>query len=218
MRGRAILMSGVLAFLLVLLSFVILKPLVVAAPETTSASETKSNAQSPQDKSAGQQKAGVRRWGWLKDTYWYVPTSGLPAYVFSARNSEPQRTLDQTVYHITDYRNGYFWGDTVVQLGTSDPTCLTLAGSVTPEGEIHLTFIPEDPNLTEAPTTGVGVMRKKKGEWTMENQMSSGPGSRLQVLHWAYMYQSRPQDSSWESLPGVDMSVEEFMAQCPAGQ
>jgi hypothetical protein len=95
--------------------------------------------------------------------------------------------------------------------------CLTLAGSVTPEGKIHLTFIPEDPNLTEAPTVGVGTMRKKKGEWTMENQMSSGPGSRLQVVHWAYMYQSRPGDPSWESLPGVDTSVEEFMARCPAG-
>ena len=58
-------------------------------------------------------KGGPRRWRWLEDTYWYVPTSGLPAYVFSAGNSEPRRTLDQTVYHIADYRNGYFWRNVV---------------------------------------------------------------------------------------------------------
>jgi hypothetical protein len=55
------------------------------------------------------------------------------------------------------------------------------------------------------------------GQWTMENQVSPGPGSRLQVVHWAYMYQSRPQDPGWDSLPGVDESVEEFMAACLAG-
>lgn len=209
-------LAVVVGVVLSIVSFVVLNPLV-AAPETTSARATVDSPPSLSERSASERKAGPGRWRWLEDTYWYVPTSGLPAYVFSSGNSKPRRTLDQTVYYISEYRNGYFWGETVAQLGTSDPTCLTLAGSVTPEGAIHLTFIPEGSNLTGAPTVGVGKMRKKDRKWTMENQMSSGPGSRLQVLHWAYMYQSWPRDSSWKSLPGVDMSVREFMAQCPAG-
>jgi hypothetical protein len=209
-------LAAVVGVVLGIVSFVALNPLG-AAPETILGSEGENSPRSLLDKSASE-GSGPGRWRWIEDTYWYVPNSGLPAYVFSADDSEPRRTLDQTVYHIADYRNGYFWGETVVQLGTSDPSCLTLAGSVTPEGAIHLTFIPKDPNLTEAPTVGVGMMRNKKREWTMENQMSSGPGSQLQVLHWAYMYQSQPKDPSWKSLPGVDMSVKEFMAQCPVGQ
>ncbi len=47
----------------------------------------------------------------------------------------------------------------------------------------------------------------------MLNQMASGP-TTMQINHWAYMMQTKPGDASWESLPGVDMSVEDFMAGC----
>jgi hypothetical protein len=47
----------------------------------------------------------------------------------------------------------------------------------------------------------------------MQNQMSTGSPS-LQVGHWAYMVQSKPDSSSWQSLPGVGVSVEEFMEDC----
>jgi len=59
------------------------------------------------------------RWNWLKNTYWYVPAPNLPAFLFDADREELTPVLDQTVFHITDYRDGYFWGRTValLQLG-----------------------------------------------------------------------------------------------------
>jgi len=161
-------------------------------------------------------RSTVARWRWLKDTYWYVLTSNLLAYVFVAQTQELQAVSDQTVFHITDYRDGYFWGKTVVKLGTLPAMCLSLVGSVTPEGRVLLTFTPIDTTASAAVTQGVGQMRFKFGNWTMENQMSSGP-TQLQVTHWAYMIQSQPDQPSWQSLPGVGISIDQFLAQCPEG-
>ena len=43
-------------------------------------------------------------------------------------------------------------------------------------------------------------------------QMSSG--NDVLTAHWADMTQVRPGDSSWERLPGVDVSVPEMLAGC----
>lgn len=156
----------------------------------------------------------ITRWRWLEDTYWYVPNRNLPAvlYLTDERRSIP--ILDQTVYHITSYTDGYFTGDTVVQLGQGTPTCMSLLGSITPEGVVLLTFTPLEPTEDAAITQGTGKMRFEFGQWTMENQMTSGPGVPLLVAHWAYMLQTKPGDRSWNSLPGVGMSVPKFLGQC----
>ena len=155
----------------------------------------------------------VTDWRWLNGTTWYVPTTGLPAYIYSPDGNQLVPIQDQTVYTITGYRNGYFWGRTASKLGSYDVSCLSLVGSVTPEGKIYLTFTAypyvDDPE----PTIGVGTMTRKQSQWTMENQMSSGSAT-AQVGHWAYMVQTRPNTASWSSLPGVNMSVPDFMAPC----
>ena len=161
-------------------------------------------------------KVTVARWSWLRDTYWYVPTSNLPAFVFDADQEVLMPVADQTVFHIADYRDGYFWGRTVVQLQgatKSSLTCLSLVGAVTPEGQVLLTFTPTDPPQT-AVTQGIGQMTFRMGQWKIEPQMSTGP-ERFQVIHWAYMTQSQPDQPSWQSLPGVGVSIPEFLAQCP---
>jgi hypothetical protein len=43
--------------------------------------------------------------------------------------------------------------------------------------------------------------------------MSSGPAT-VQVSHWAYMLQTSEGEPSWNSLPGVGVSVPDFIAQC----
>jgi hypothetical protein len=156
----------------------------------------------------------VLSWSWLNGTTWIVPPSGLPAYVYKPLENQLEPVQDQTVYTITGYRNGYFWGRTATKLGTGDITCKALVGSVTPEGKIYLTFTdqPYTPNVSGT-TIGVGNMVAKGGQWTMANQMSTG-SSAAQVGHWAYMVQSKPGSASWRSLPGVGKSVPEFMAQC----
>ena len=59
-------------------------------------------------------------------------------------------------------------------------------------------------------TIGVGTMVRKAGKWMMQNQMSTGSPS-LQIGHWAYMVQTKPNTASWYSLPGVGVSVPDFM-------
>ena len=155
----------------------------------------------------------VTDWRWLKGTTWYVPTTGLPAYVYVPAQNQIVPVQDQTVYTITGYRNGYFWGRTATKLGDNAVTCKSLVGSVTPEGKIYLTFTNHPYTVGTEATIGVGSMVPKIGQWTMANQMSTG-SSAVQVGHWAYMVQSKPGSASWYSLPGVNMSVQDFMAPC----
>ena len=61
----------------------------------------------------------MRRWSWLANTYWYVPTSNLPAVLFNSSTGTLAPVSDQTVFQITGYRDGYFWGKAVTQLGSS---------------------------------------------------------------------------------------------------
>ncbi|MEI8179328.1 hypothetical protein [Aestuariivirga sp.] len=159
--------------------------------------------------------ATVRDWSWLNGTTWYVPTNGLPAYVYTPSQNQLSPIQDQTVYTITGYRNGYFWGRTATKLGDGAVTCKALVGSVTPEGSIYLTFTDQPFTQSSTTTTGLGSMVRKGYQWTMANQMSTG-SSAAQVGHWAYMVQTRPGTASWYSLPGVNMSVPDFMAPCMA--
>jgi hypothetical protein len=146
------------------------------------------------------------RWAWLTNTYWYVPNPNLSAVVFDPSTGALASVQDQTVYHISGYRNGYFWGETVTQLGQSAPTSSALVGSVTPQGRLLLSFTSSGNSIT-----GYGVMTRKAGGWTMENQMFSIT-SDAQVGHWAYMVQTRPGMRSWASLPAVNVSVPTFLS------
>ncbi len=147
------------------------------------------------------------RWAWLANTYWYVPTPNLPATIYNTGTGTLVPVLDQTVYHITGYRSGYFWGQTVTQFGTAAPTSSALVGSVTPQGRVLLMF-----TSSASSVEGYGVMIRPHGQWTMENQMFSSTSSGTQVGHWACMAQTRPGQSSWRALPGVGVSVPQFLS------
>jgi hypothetical protein len=153
----------------------------------------------------------VRRWSWLANTYWYVPRANLPAVLYDSATGTLMAVRDQTLFHITDYRNGYFWGESATMLDSSDPSYSTMLGSVTPEGRFLLTFTSTGNNGSASITEGFGTMRWKRGQWTMENQMFTAPTERLQIGHWAYMVQTRPGMSSWKSLPLAATSVPAFL-------
>ncbi len=153
---------------------------------------------------------GPGRWRWLADTYWIVPPANLPAVVFDAASARVAPISDQTVYHINGYREGYFWGKNVTQIGTAAPSCSSLVGSVTPEGRVLLSFTTTGSDGAVSQQQGFGEMVEQRGQWTMLNQTSSA-----NFAHWAYMVESAPGDASWHSLPGVGLSVTAFLAQCP---
>jgi hypothetical protein len=169
--------------------------------------------------------APVDRWQWLEGTYWYVPHDYLLALASSPALKSPIPVSDQTVYHIARYEGGYFWGTTAVSYspprGSSAPevSCLQLVGSVTPEGQVHLTFTLLPSQTTaggsdSAPTVGLGTMTRQRAGWTMANQMSTAAVKDLLLTHWAYMYQCRPSEPCFAHLPGVAVSVPEFLGPC----
>lgn len=159
-----------------------------------------------------------RKWDWIEGTTWYVKPQGLPAMIYDAQADHAVPFSDQTVYTIQSCHWGYFVGSTTLQYGDMPIQCRKLIGSVTPEGTISLTFIEPNAEPSGAPsvTRGTGVMRRVQGAWTMENQMCTQmeDDPNVFVQHWAYMFQVAPGDAAWNNLPGVDMSVPDFMAEC----
>ncbi len=163
---------------------------------------------------AGAIASTSKRWSWFAKTYWYVPTANVPATLYDNSTGTIVPVLDQTVFEITGYSNGYFWGKTVTQLGSSSPSGSSMVGSVTPQGKVLLTFTAtsgSSPSVTE----GFGTMVRKHGQWTMENQMFTSPSSALQIGHWAYMVRTRPGLASWNDLPSAGVSVPEFLSESP---
>src|SRR3954469_6655359 len=51
-------------------------------------------------------------WSWLADTYWCVPRPDLPALQLDPEDNVLSWLVDQTVWHISGYQSGYFWGVT----------------------------------------------------------------------------------------------------------
>jgi hypothetical protein len=164
-------------------------------------------------------------WSWLADTYWYVRPADLPALQYDADGNTLTWLLDQTVWHLTGCRSNYIWGVTAAltraagedppRLGPgSRPVPMAMFGTITPEGRVHLTFVPDLPGRSSSATIGIGRAVPHDGGWSLEMQMSSNG----RVAHWAYMLQTRPGDPSWDALPGVGLSVPDMLAGCTAPQ
>lgn len=166
----------------------------------------------------------VSDWSWLADTYWYVPEESLPVLQLDPSQNTLTWLVDQTVWHVTGYREGYFWGISVTLLRDagealprqgpgSKPKQFTMLGSITPEGRVHLTFISSQ---SGSATIGIGRAVPHQKGWSLEMQMSSG--DRRETAHWAYMLQTRPGEPAWDSLPGVGLSVPQMLEDCEVPQ
>lgn len=157
-------------------------------------------------------------WSWLAGTWWCVPPASLPALRFDPDENTLTWRVDQTVWQITGYRDGYFWGlcagllrdagEAVPERGPgSKPRGMTMLGSVTPEGRVHITFLPVSRGST---ILGLGRVVPHGEGWAFEMQMSTGSGNQT-TLHWAFMVRVEPGDPAWDSLPGVGLSVPEML-------
>lgn len=138
-------------------------------------------------------------WRWLADTYWYVPQPDLPALQLDPDSNVLSWLVDQTVWHISGYKNGYFWGVTAAVMYNAGEE-LPAHG---PQSRIgHLTMLG-----TVLPN---GQMVKVGEAWTFEMQMSSDRGGN-RLLHWANMVETHDGEASWNQLPGVDQSVPQML-------
>ena len=121
--------------------------------------------------------------------------------------------IDQTVWYISGYGDGYFWGvaSTLLTQIADQPNPggkndMTFFASITPEGQVHITFA----RSAVATTIGMGRVTTHQDRPSFEMQMSSGPGIALAV-HWAYMMQIQQGDPEWACLPGAGVSVEDMV-------
>jgi len=159
-------------------------------------------------------------WNWLADTYWYVRQPDLPALQLDPDGNALSWLVDQTVWHISGYKNGYFWGVTAAvtyNAGEEQPSHgpktrigqLTMLGTVLPNGQVQITFFPG--RNGSSPTIGFGQMVKVGEAWAFEMQMSTDRGDN-RLLHWANMVETHEGEASWNQLPGLDLSVPEMLA------
>ncbi len=156
-----------------------------------------------------------KKWSWLKDTYWIVPQTGIYS-IYHSGTDQFVVAKGQTVFHITDYFNGYWTGVVKVAVTRGQiPSCQYVMGQVTPEGRVHMTMYHTDSG--EVVNYPIGTMVYKDDQWTMVNEMTSLTQSGGTLSHWAYMVQSKEGDASWNDLPFVHQSIADFMATCPAG-
>lgn len=155
------------------------------------------------------------RWAWFKDTYWIVPQAGIYSVMHTTDPEAFVVTRGQTVFHIQDYFNGYWLGTVVVKLTRAEQvSCQWVLGQVTPRGDVYMTMY--DPTTGAVKNNPVGRMEKRRGAWTMVNQMTGPSANGGTLSHWAYMIQSAPGDKTYDSLPFVRESIPDFMAACPA--
>jgi hypothetical protein len=154
---------------------------------------------------------GVDGWSWLAGTYWYVPTPTLPAILLvNVRERRTVQVNDQTLWFIERSQSGYLIGQCAVSLNGGAFSYMTLVGSVTPKGDVCLSFAPVGAVSIDAGsgvevaslTIGYGRLVERGGDRVFLMQMSSGSGAQS-LSHWSYMLQSTPTDASWTDIPGV---------------
>ena len=152
------------------------------------------------------------KWSWLQGTYWYVPEPYLLVMNLSTTNTCGQQITpvkDQTLWQIVRFENGYIIGRAALSFDNQPFIYQTIIGSVTPEGDVLLSFSPEE-NKESQPTsddsttvsTGPGRMALIQGKWAIVMQMTNGT-TTSNLTHWAYMLQSTPSDPSWTNIPGM---------------
>jgi hypothetical protein len=143
---------------------------------------------------------------WLTDTYWYVPALYLPA-LLAINASEPRivTVQDQTVWHLTNYSNGYLSGISASNIGFGWSYML-IVGSVTPNRTVKFSFSARsdansaDPS-TQSITIGDGTLLGEGADAEFLMQMTTGtPAASL--THGARMLPVTPADAEWSSLPG----------------
>lgn len=159
-------------------------------------------------------------WSFLVGTTWIVPPTDLNAYQLqgagaptsgSSPTAPPTvvQLQDQTVYKITGYANGYFWGIISVTLGigstgTSPVTaCGTVLSPITPEGGLILGITNSQAPFVQNWANGQMVWKSVNGvdQWTMENWKVGT------YVHWAHMIQTVPGDLYYSNLPYLGTSV-----------
>jgi hypothetical protein len=147
----------------------------------------------------------------FKNSTWIVPPQTLLAYLYDNGSVTP--AIDQTVWVISNYNQGYFSGVSDTAINNSILSQRYLIGSVTSEGKVYITFYNGTTTSTDF-VNGLGDLSvNSSGQCSFTMQMSSGQNGTSGLTHWSYMIPVNPGDYYYNNLPGTQMSVPQFLAQ-----
>lgn len=149
---------------------------------------------------------------YIENSVYIVPPNTLLAYQYV--NGAHIPITDQTVWVINKYDRGYYFGKVYVALNGESSSTLNLVGSVTPFGDVYMTFFPTNGSLKDTDiVTGIGkfIITENGGYFTM--QMNTAQNSLYGVEHWSYMISVKPDDYLYQHLPSLNISVPDFISQ-----
>jgi len=157
------------------------------------------------------------RYDFLAGTLWYVPTGTLPAVMLDPAAGTYTAIVDQTVWSIESYTAGYFHGIAAVLLKAggrpiAPVQCMRMLGSVTPDGDVQVSFVPKADTDAEGATFGAGKLAFDGTRWRFTMQMGSG-GASL-VAHWSYMDRCATGQACASRLPGTGRPIEDLVSRC----
>lgn len=142
----------------------------------------------------------------LTNSIWIVPTETLLAY--ETINNITKPVNDQTVWVIDSYKDGYVFGTSYTAIDKNPSSKTKIIGSITPEGKVEFAF------HSNTITNGSGEFKKIHHEYQFIMQMNSlntiGQGV-IGLSHWSYMKHVTPRDYEYYHLPGINISVPEFI-------
>lgn len=147
----------------------------------------------------------------LEGSTWIVPPQTLLAIQYTDGTNTPVQ--DQTVWIISEFKNGYFMGKAYVALNGNPTSNLNLVGSITPFGDVYIAFYPTTgrPSNTDV-VVGIGKLEKIDHQYTFIMQMNSAQNRQNGLAHWSYMISVKPNDVLYQHLPSLNLSVPEFIS------
>ncbi len=146
----------------------------------------------------------------LESSIWVIPPATLVRSKCLSDNNI--FSSDQAVWVIDKFENGYFFGDAYISMNQNNLSHLQLIGSVTPLGDVCITFYPTNGEFNQMKvTTENGKFKKIDGEYAFVLQKSI-PEDRASIAT-PFMINVQKGDDLYEQLPGIEMSVPKFLSQ-----
>lgn len=138
------------------------------------------------------------------NSIWLVPCETLTAYF--TLNDKHQKVLDQTIWVIDQYKDGYLFGTAYTLLDGQPSSKRTLLGSITPKGDVLFSF------YSSTITSGQGHFQKSEMKFLMQtNSLESYNGVTVGVSHWSYMIPITSCDPEYHKVPSTNMSIPEII-------
>lgn len=150
----------------------------------------------------------------FQNSIWIVPKSTLLAY--ATINGISKAVSDQTVWVIDSYEKGYIFGTSYTTLDGIPTSKTKIVGSIASNGNVLFSFYNANSN-TKGNGNFVlnGCDRKNLPSWEFIMQMSDLSTTTQAIIgltHWSYMIYINESYPNYHHLPGVNISVPEFIS------